>query len=320
MSSQETDQATLDDDLREAFDELEEGTEETSEAVEAAEVVEEAPQLDPIEPHPMMPKELRDVWDEWAQLENGRTYQENTLNTWKQIQGEITRSQQEAAQYRRNLEQWNGIFEPFQNELQMRGTNPVGLTTQLVGYYQNLLQDPATGIQRLASDFGVDLNQLVADQPYVPDEVRQMQNQLAQMQQAQAQREAQAQAAEEQAIMDRFVSFANETDESGNPLRPHLSTVQNDMAAMIYAFRAQTGRRPESDELQTLYDRACKLNEDVQAQVQQEQATKEAARKSSEAKKAKSAAKRPSGKPSGHEPSGKSLMDDLAEAWDEQAA
>jgi len=323
MSTHEDEQASLDEELIEAFDELE-GAEEGVEEAEAVEAVEEVEELDPIEPPHMWGKDYREIFNQWGELENGRTYQEAMANLWKETQGHVTRKEQEAAQYRHAVSQWNEMFSPLERELQMRGTNPQALTNQLLGYYQQINENPMEGLFRVAQDFGVTTDQVrefLDGQPYVPPEVSGLQQQVQQLQSALEQQSQQAQQQEAAEVMQRIESFANATDESGNLLRPHLQTVENDMAQLIYGYRAANGgRAPNDSELQSLYERACRMNDEVFEQLNADQGAQEAARKAAQAKKAKAAAKRPSGKQSGHDGDSKSLVDDLEAAWNEAAA
>lgn len=303
---------TLRDDLESAVENAAEETTEVEE-LEAVEAVGE--ELEPIDPPHMWGKDYREMFTSWGELENGRKYQEAMSNLWKETQGHVTKKEQEAAQYRRQYEQFNGLFDPYRQEMQMRGINPVGLTNQLVGYYANLMQDPSAGIQRIAQEFGVDLNKLVAEQPYVPDEVRALQSRIDAFERQQAAQTQQAQQAEAQEVMKRLETFANEQDASGNLKRPHLAAVEGEMVQLIWGWRAQNEMRtPSADTLQTLYERACRLNEDVSAEIAKEQGVKEAARKAQEANKAVSAAKRPKGKHTGANKPPASLREHLEQA------
>lgn len=326
MSSQEIDQAALDEetnldqDLAEAFDELETEEPEGSE-VEAVDEVEE---LEPIEPPHMWGKDHREIFNQWGELENGRAYQEAMSNLWKETQGHVTRKEQEAAQYRHAVNQWNEMFSPMERELQMRGTNPQALTKQLIGYYSAIQENPIQGIARIAGDFGVtenDIREFLDGQPYVPPEVQGLQRQVQTMQQALEQEQQQAEQRKAIEVQQRIESFASEQDASGNLLRPHLETVQGEMVQLIYGFRAANGdRSPDMSELQSLYEKACRINDNVFTEVSAGQGAQDAARKAAQAKKAKTAAKRPSGKQSGHDDDGKSFQEALSEAWDEQVA
>ena len=313
MSSQD-DQASLDQDLAAAFDDAE-GVEATAEPV-----AEPEPELEPLEPPHMWGKEYKDTFNEWGNLENGRAYQEAMTKLYGETQAHVTKKEQEAAAYRREVDQWNSMFQPYANEFRMRGITPHAVTNQMLGYYQALQSDPAQAIQRLAKEHGVDLEKMVQEQPYIPPEVAAMQKQLEQMQAAQQQREQYAAQAEQHQALQRIETFAKATDASGQPLRPHFDQVIDQMTGLIQAFKYQHGSVPNDDQLQTIYENACKLDEDISAQVAAKAEAEEAARKSAEAKKAKSAAKRPQGKQTGHGGESKSLKDDLSAAWDEQVA
>lgn len=60
-------------------------------------------------------------------------------------------------------------------------------------YAEALAKDPAGMIPKLAEMYGVDLQSLVAEQPYVDPQVSALQQQLQQLQQAQTQQQQFAQ-------------------------------------------------------------------------------------------------------------------------------
>lgn len=67
----------------------------------------------------------------------------------------------------------------------MQGMDTVSGVRQLVSYAEQLARDPKGTIPQLAKLYGVDLGNLVAEQPYVDPQVAQLQSQLEQLQRQQ---------------------------------------------------------------------------------------------------------------------------------------
>jgi len=304
MSTPE-EQASLQDDLAAAFDEQ---TEEVTEELQA----EAEPDPEPAyEPPSMWSKEYKDVFNEWGQLERGREYQKAMLDLYGQTQGYVTQREQEAARYRQQVEQWNSVFEPFQQQMNLRGVEPATFTRQLLSYYQQLNQNPAAVIQQLAQNYNLDLANLGADAPYrSPTELAQEQR-LAQLERTLQQNLQQARQGEFQRLHQQIDTFASETDASGNPLRPYFEQVKDTMTKLI--------RGGTASGLNDAYDMACKLSPELMAQAEAQRAAAESARKAADAKKAKTASIRATGKHTGAA-SKRSLKEDIEAVYDSIAA
>lgn len=305
MSTPEVEeQASLQDDIGAAFDE--QVTEETETEVEAA------PDPEPAyEPPSMWSKEYKDVFNEWGQLPRGREYQRAMVELYGQTQAHVTQREQEAARYRQQVEQWNSVFEPFQQQMNLRGVEPATFTRQLLSYYQQLNQNPAAVIQQLAQNYNLDLANLGADAPYrSPAEIANEQR-LAQLERTLQNNLRQAREGEFQRLHQQIDTFASETDASGNPLRPYFEQVKDTMTKLI--------RGGTASGLTDAYDMACKLSPELTAQAEAQRVAAEAARKAADAKKAKTASIRATGKHTGAA-SKRSLKEDIEAVYDSIAA
>jgi len=293
-------QASLQDDIESAFD-------------EQAGIEEATPELPPepaYEPPAMWSKEYRDVFNEWGQLERGKEYQKAMLDLYGSTQKHVTQKEQEAAQYRQQVEQWNSVFQPFQQQMNLRGVEPAAFTRQLLSYYQQLNQNPAQTIMQLAQNYNLDLANLGAEAPYRSPAELAHEQRLAQLERTLQQQLSQARQGEMQRLNQQIDTFASETDASGELLRPHFEHVKDVMTKLIRGGNA-TG-------LSDAYDMACKLSPDVMAQANAQRVAAETARKAAEAKKAKSASSRATGKHTGT--SKNSLREDIESAYDEMNA
>jgi len=305
MSTPE-EQASLQDDIAAAFDE------QAEEVTEQPEELEAAPEPEPAyEPPSMWSKEYKDVFNEWGQLERGREYQKAMLELYGNTQSYVTQREQEAARYRQQVEQWNSVFEPFQQQMNLRGVEPAAFTRQLLSYYQQLNQNPAAVIQQLAQNYNLDLANLGADAPYrSPSEIANEQR-LAMLERQLQQNLKQARDGEFQRLHQQIDTFASETDASGNPLRPYFEQVKEIMTRQIRGGNAKT--------LNEAYDQACKLSPELMAQAEAQRAAAESARKAADAKKAKTASIRATGKHTGAA-SKRSLKEDIESVYDSMTA
>lgn len=317
MGTQKDEQAdTLMDELGAEFDKLEAGEVEEVEEIEEVEEVEEsegeeAPEeveeLEPLEPPQMWGKEYRELFKKWGDVEGGREYQQAMLELYGQIQGYTTQKEQEAAQYRRDVEQWNGTFQQHQQWLAQNGLSPQDAARKGVGVLMQIAQDPKAFATGILDRLGYDYSSHGQDQPYIPPEVQGLQQQVQQLNQALEQQQQQAYHREVQQVQQRIQSFAHEADASGELKHPYFEQVQETMAGLITARQAA--------DLDDAYTKALKLH-DIGDSGREAQ---EAARKAAAAKKAKTAAKRPAGKHSGKDTSSRALKDDIYALYDQMS-
>lgn len=304
---QETEQVSLQDDIASALSA--ESNEET--VAETVETAAEQEVREALEPPSMWSKEYKDVFNEWGQLERGYDYQKAMVELYGQTQAHVTQKEQEAAQFRRQAEEWNSVFQPFQQQLNLQGSSPPAFMRQLLGYYQQLNSNPASTILQLAKNYNLDLATIGQDAPYQsPSEVAQ-QRRIEQLERAYQMNMVQARDAELDRLNTQIETFASETDASGNPKRPYFEQVKDTMTKLISGGAASG--------LNDAYDMACKLSPELMAQAEAQRVAQETARKAADAKKAKAASSRPTGTHTGGKAS-TSLKEDIAAAYKSQAA
>ena len=191
----------------------------------------------------------------------------------EQERAELARHAQFAQQFQQVASQYSDI---------LRGRNPVDVAGELFWYSQQLARNPQQTIQQLAQQYGVDLNGLVQEQPYVDEYTRQLQGQMSQMQQQFYAWQQQQHQQQTNQVLESARSFEFETDAEGNLLRPYVSEVANDMLRLMQAGYASN--------FQEAYDRACWANESVRAKLLKEQDQGKKLQQKEQAQKAKAAA------------------------------
>lgn len=219
---------------------------------------------------------------------------------------------QDLAEERRQLSEWDKVFEPIDNDLRLAGVSRVQATQRLVAAQQMLQQNPAQGIQWLAQQYGVDLNQR-QDEPDVDPQYAGLNSKLQAIEQTLMQQRQAEEQSRVQSVVQQIESFKSQTDANGAPLHPHFDKVRSHMAALANA-------QPDAD-LQSLYDQAVYANPETRAamlaeqeRVQKANADKAAREKAAKAKKAAT----PKSTGGGIEAvKGKSMRETMAMVYDE---
>jgi len=335
--SVETEQLSLREELSKVHDTLsqeetsEEVVEETEvEATEEAEVEEEGVQVaeDKIIP-PLEAKDEEEVEEETTSPEDEEAYQ--PLEHWhrehkemfakldpeaqkflidrdKEFQASVTQKQMEVADMKRAL-------EPIKDQLEERGISQGNAIRLLVGAHLRLERDPKNAILELMNSYGIDINAIVGDdvegrsdlsESAVALEVKKLKEELRQ------EREAR-QAVEATRVTQRLQEFAGSHE--------YFDDVVQDMTDLANGYRA---RGQEPPPLETLYEKACRMNESVWEKIssakRQEEESKRRERDKAEAAKAKRAAStkvRSTASRSGEsKKEGRSLRQELSDTYD----
>ena len=263
-------------------------------------------ELPPLEAPNVWGKKYKETFSQVASNAEQRAIAEAWLEQWKETQGYVTKKEQEAADYRKRFDPLHEVLSPYENYWRMQGMDTVSGVRQLVTYAAELARNPAQMLPQLAQMYGVDLRQLVAEQPYVDPQVQTLQQQRQQLQgQLQQQTTAQQQQYYNR-LTEEVRAFETATDEQGNPKHPHFSRVFDRMVALARGGAAQS--------IDQAYEMAVMLDKELQAELSKEAQMREAAARAAAAKKAQEASKTVKAKATGvGDPPAKSLRDDLAE-------
>ena len=286
---------TLDTDVEDAFNEVEEINAEPEDSpVEDADEIEteETEDVDPEElDEPEVdteevdepPLEAPQNWSQtdrenFAQLP--REGQEFVLRRHKDMEADYTKKTQETAQIRKIGEQFSELLSPYRSQFQMQGMDDVQAVRQLVGIYDSLNRNPAGTLQWLAQSYGIDLSQPGQEIEYDPatqhimQELNTVKSQLNDSLTAQQQQVAQS-------VSTEIEAFQNAKNESGNPKYPYFPEVRETMGKLVMSGVAS--------DLASAYNMAVNVNPEIQQRMQQE--TQKQAEKQAEAKRKAAAAK-----------------------------
>lgn len=273
--------ADLDDVIDSTLEESagQEGTVQPEQA-EAAETFEIPEELQPV---PAWKEEARQAWESLAanqEYHDGLRQLRSQFDSDYQYRTKLEQERSDLSRQAQTAQQFQQLAQQYGDVLQ--GRNPLEVAGQLFWYSQRLAQNPQETIQQLAQQYGVDLNQVVQDQPYIDEYTQQLHGQVSQMQQQLYNWQVQQQQEQTRQVLENARAFEFETDAEGNLLRPFVKDVAQDMLRLMQAGYAQ--------DFQTAYDRACRMNDDVWQKIQKTSDASKGQQRQAQAQKAKAAA------------------------------
>jgi hypothetical protein len=194
------------------------------------------------------------------------------MQRYKDLEGDYTKKTQAISQYRKRQEAFDEIMAPFKSQFERAGMDDVGAVRQLLAAHDYLRKDPQNAIAWLANQYGVDIG-AIGNDPALEDEfadpqVKQLQQQVAQLTGFIQNQQTQQQSYEQASTQSFIDQFAAETDASGNPAHPHFETVRSVMGSLISSGNAT--------DLKSAYEAAVYAN----PELRQEELKRVAARQS----------------------------------------
>ena len=194
------------------------------------------------------------------------------MQRYKDLEGDYTKKTQAIAKYKKRQDAFDEIMAPFKSQFERAGMDDVGAVRQLLAAHDYLRKDPANAINWLASQYGVDIG-AIGNDPALEDEfadpqVKQLQQQVAQLTGFIQNQQTQQQSYEQASTQSFIDQFAQETDASGNPAHPHFETVRSVMGSLISSGNAT--------DLKSAYEAAVYAN----PELRQEELKRVAARQS----------------------------------------
>lgn len=263
------------------------------------------PDLPPLEAPSMWGPKYKESFGKLAADPSLRPVAESWQEHWKEQQGYITKRDQEYADYRKRLDPVYDRIAPYVSHWQQQGMDPAQGIGQIMSYAEALAENPQATLMQLAELYGVDLGQLVAEQPYVDPQYSALEQRLRQFEQAQTNWEQQQQQARLDQYAQQVTAFAESKDEQGNPKYPHYDRLFPAMLGLANAKLAT--------DFDTAYQMAYKLDSELSSADAAQRELSDAATRAAQAKKAVDASKTVMGKSTVEgAPPQQSLRDELA--------
>lgn len=261
--------------------------------------------LPPLEAPPVWGQKYKETFSKIAGSPEQRAAAEAWLEQWKETQGYVTKKEQEAAEYRKRFDPIHDVIKPYEHYWHQQGMDAASGVRQLVSYAEQLARNPRAMIPQLAQMYGVDIAELVAEQPYIDPQVAQLQAELQAVRGGLQQQQLQQQQQQYNRLTEEVRAFETATDENGNPRHPHFARVFDHMIGLARGGLAST--------IQDAYEKAVYLDKDLQAELSAQRAQSEAVTRAAEAKKALDASRTVKSKaPTAGSPPDRSIRDELA--------
>ena len=248
-----------------------------------------------------------------------KDYDEHWTKLDPSLQDYIAQREQEYAKgvstYKQNWDQAAPLYEamqPFMPLLQQNNIDPKQWISNLGNAHRMLAQgsddEKLRMFAQLATDYGVPLGALTGQQSGIDPQFSHLAQKLGQMENRWSQFEQQREQQENAALQNDISAFSQKA--------PYFEQVRETMAGLLQSGVAQ--------DLQSAYDKAIRLHDDIWQQQQAEQAKAAAEQNQQKVAQARAKAVSPrSSSPTGMTSGGngkKSLRDMLAEQIDNQLA
>ena len=164
------------------------------------------------------------------------------MERYKDLEGDYTKKTQAISKYKKRQDAFDEIMQPFKGDFERAGMDDVGAVRQLLAAHDYLRKDPQNAIAWLANQYGVDTsaigNDPAAEDEFADPQVKQLQQQVAQLTGFIQNQQTQQQSHEQASTQSFIDQFAAETDASGNPAHPHFETVRSVMGSLISSGNA----------------------------------------------------------------------------------
>ena len=318
-------------------EEIEEGDEAASEEQQDEEVaqdeelkgeIEDAAESDYTEPAPeRWPAEIKQVYNELPPQARKAMLE----GIYKPMQAQYTKSTQQLAQMRKQVEPMLKSLDQYRNDFERMGMNPQEAFQRQVAWAAHFARvGPEQGLKDMQEAYGLGAKQEgQQEEQYLTPVERAMKAKLDALEQtvqsSQQQTVQQQQAAQQQQYQRRYTEvtkglqdFINETKD-GKPAHPHVEKVAPAIAGLIRGGLVRTtddyGQPvPVRDQLNAAYRMACDMNPSIRTA-----STGSQSRQVAKAKAAGSVGVVAKNAASQSDVSGRSLMDDLEETFDKMS-
>ena len=201
----------------------------TGEQVVAEQEVKSTPEKEPLTPPEHWPADERDRFQALP-----RETQEWLLSRNKSFETDVNRRLQELSAQKKQVEEFNTLFDPYKQQLELQGRSPTQVVQQLLAAQRYLESSPAEAIKWLAQSYNLDLAGLAPQaQEYTDPQVAALQREIQQLKQQQLQQQTTVQQTEQQNIQKVVAEFKEARRPDGQPKYPHFDTLRSLMAPLV---------------------------------------------------------------------------------------
>ena len=167
------------------------------------------------------------------------------------------------AQDRTFAEEVRAAVSPYEAMLRAEGSDALGAVSAMLNTAYQLRngtpEQKRQQFDQLARTYGVDIDQLGADDEYVDPQMKSLQDQIAAQNQTISQFTTQQQTVQQDTVTQQVVEFTEATDDKGNLKHPHFETIKPEILSLL-----DTGNAAN---LEDAYEKALWINTETSAQM-----------------------------------------------------
>lgn len=176
----------------------------------------------------------------------------------------------ELASTKKEVSEWNDIFDPYKDALKQRGYTPTAYVGRLIGVDRRLSAEPDKVIKELMEAYKVTPEKLGfsngADDYYENDEISQLKKKIESLENTYKTTAVSAERTEEESNARAIRDFKFAIDESGEPKYPLFDEVKEEMAILLNSGKAKS--------LEDAYSKSPTVKEKL-AEAEKERRSKE---------------------------------------------
>lgn len=179
----------------------------------------------------------------------------------------------EAKQARAVAEALEPVIGPHRQNLMQAGSVEQGIKN-LLDTSTFAAKDPMGFIQWFAQSKGIDLGNMQQPSGDQSPEVAQLKQSLYGLQSEIAELKGYTTQQQTRTVVSEIQAFADEKDQTGQPIRPHFESVRKEVYELIPLIKSTNPDWSVRQVMDAAYSKAVRLNDDIFGKVQTEQAEK----------------------------------------------
>lgn len=172
------------------------------------------------------------------------------------------------------------VLEPYKEQIALARTTAPQVIAQLFAFSNRLDKDPAGTIAKLMKDKGLNpeaIQKAAQGIPTVDPQSQALMQKVSHLENRLAERDQMQHSEKQGAVASEVISFQNERDETGKPLRPFFNEVWPEFKLFAAALGKNNPDAPIRQVLDAAYERAVRANPDIfkKLQAQEQKSTLE---------------------------------------------
>lgn len=211
----------------------------------------------------------------------------------------LTQKANKIAQDERRYAEIQEAIAPHEEAWAREGISTGQGIKQLIAAQAYLEKNPVAGLQWLAQSLGVDVRTLAQAPVQVDPQIQGLHGKVTELETRLAEKDRLAQQAQIASVQRELEAFSLETTETGQPKRPHLQLLAEDMVPIVARMRAENPGVSAREILSHAYDKAVWANPETRKALLEEMERKRLEDGKSKVQSAKRAGSSVVGAPNG---------------------